>query len=179
MKKIGITTTVPIEVLLAGGYQPVDLNNIFISDSCPEHLIRIAEKDGFPINCSSWIKGIYGVCLESNIDTVMCVTSGDCSNTEMLMQVLKYKGFKTIPFAYPERPDKYIMQGTLEKLAENLGTTIDSAEYIRKKMVPCRELANRVDELTWKDNRLTGFENIYGWYRLLILISTVTHITRI
>ena len=27
MKKIGITTTVPTEVLLAAGYQPVELNN--------------------------------------------------------------------------------------------------------------------------------------------------------
>ena len=32
MKKIGITTTVPIEVLLAAGYQPVDLNNVFIKE---------------------------------------------------------------------------------------------------------------------------------------------------
>ncbi len=29
MKKIGITTTVPIEVLLAADYQPVELNNEF------------------------------------------------------------------------------------------------------------------------------------------------------
>ncbi|GAI09778.1 unnamed protein product, partial [marine sediment metagenome] len=31
MKKIGITTTVPVEILLAAGYQPVDLNNVFIT----------------------------------------------------------------------------------------------------------------------------------------------------
>ena len=88
MKKIGITTNVPIEVLLAAGFQPVDLNNIFISDPDPERLIKIAEKSGFPINCCGWIKGIYGVCMEYNIDTVMCVTNGDCSNTVMLMEVL-------------------------------------------------------------------------------------------
>ncbi|MDD3677817.1 MAG: 2-hydroxyglutaryl-CoA dehydratase, partial [Dehalococcoidales bacterium] len=82
MKKIGITTNVPIEVLIAAGYRPVDLNNIFISDPDPERLIKLAEKDGFPINCCGWIKGIYGVCMEYHIDTVMCVTSGDCSNTE-------------------------------------------------------------------------------------------------
>ena len=38
MKKIGITTTVPIEILLAAGYQPVDLNNIFVADSNPQLL---------------------------------------------------------------------------------------------------------------------------------------------
>ena len=63
MKKIGITTNVPIEVLIAAGYRPVDLNNIFISDPDPERLIKLAEKDGFPINCCGWIKGIYGVCM--------------------------------------------------------------------------------------------------------------------
>ena len=31
MKKIGLTTTVPIEVLLAAGYTPIDLNNLFIT----------------------------------------------------------------------------------------------------------------------------------------------------
>jgi hypothetical protein len=41
MKKIGITT-VPMEVLIAAGYQPVDLNNILVTDSNPERLINIA-----------------------------------------------------------------------------------------------------------------------------------------
>ncbi|GAF82550.1 unnamed protein product, partial [marine sediment metagenome] len=105
MKTIGITTTVPIEVLLAAGYQPVDLNNIFISDPDPERLVGIAEKAGFPINCCTWIKGIYGVVMEQGIDTVLCVTTGDCSNTIMLMEVLKLKGHNVIPFAYPDHPD--------------------------------------------------------------------------
>ncbi|HAS28055.1 MAG TPA: 2-hydroxyglutaryl-CoA dehydratase, partial [Dehalococcoidia bacterium] len=159
MKKIGITTNVPIEVLIAAGYRPVDLNNIFISDPDPEHLIKIAEKDGFPINCCGWIKGIYGVCMEYHIDTVMCVTSGDCSNTEMLMEVLRYKGLKTIPFSYPQEPDETEMQNTLNKLAMQLGTTLDEAENVRKQLEPCRKLADRLDTLTWKDNTVSGFEN--------------------
>jgi benzoyl-CoA reductase/2-hydroxyglutaryl-CoA dehydratase subunit BcrC/BadD/HgdB len=159
MKKIGITTNVPIEVLLAAGYQPVDLNNIFISDSDPERLIRIAEKDGFPINCCGWIKGIYGVCMEYGIDTVMCVTNGDCSNTVMLMEVLRYKGLKTIPFAFPEQPDSDEMQKTLNKLALELGTTLEAAEEVRKELEPVRRLADKLDSLTWKDNKVSGFEN--------------------
>lgn len=159
MIKIGITTNVPIEVLLAGGYQPVDLNNIFISDPDPERLIKIAEKDGFPINCCGWIKGIYGVCMQYDIDTVMCVTNGDCSNTVMLMEVLKHKGLKTIPFAYPEQPDINEMQKTLAKLAGELGTTLEAAENIRKELAPCRKLADRLDTLTWKENKASGFEN--------------------
>ena len=159
MNKIGITTTVPIEVLLAAGYQPVDLNNVFINDPNPERLVRLAERDGFPLNCCSWIKGIYGVCMQSDIDTVLCVTSGDCSNTVMLMEVLKLKGFKTVPFAYPEEPDADRMQHTLEALAGILGTTMAAADKIRQELKACRLLAHTLDRLTWQDGLVGGFDN--------------------
>lgn len=159
MKKIGITTTVPIEILLAAGCQPVDLNNVFIADPRPERLITIAERAGFPLNCCSWIKGIYGGCMEQEIGTVLCVTTGDCSNTVMLMEVLKLKGIKTIPFAYPARPDIPKMQDALEELAKTLNTTPAAAERIRAELRPCRRLALKLDELTWKQGVVSGLEN--------------------
>jgi benzoyl-CoA reductase/2-hydroxyglutaryl-CoA dehydratase subunit BcrC/BadD/HgdB len=159
MNKIGITTTIPIEVLLAAGYQPVDLNNIFIADLNPERLITIAERAGFPLNCCSWIKGIYGACMEHGIDTVLCVTTGDCSNTIMLMEVLKLKGLKVIPFAYPDQPDSQRMQQALEALAKRLNTTLDAAERVKTELTPCRRLALKLDELTWEQGVVSGGEN--------------------
>jgi benzoyl-CoA reductase/2-hydroxyglutaryl-CoA dehydratase subunit BcrC/BadD/HgdB len=159
MKKIGITTTVPIEVLLAADYQPVDLNNIFITDKSPERLVSIAERAGFPLNCCSWIKGIYGVCMDSGIENVLCVTTGDCSNTIMLMEVLRLKGLKVIPFAYPDKPNTQKMQQTLEILAETLGTSLGAADKVRIKLEPARNLAFKLDELTWKEGVVSGGEN--------------------
>ena len=159
MKKIGITTTVPVEVLLAAGYQPVDLNNVFITDPSPERLVNIAERAGFPLNCCSWIKGIYGVCMDYGINTVLCVTTGDCSNTIMLMEVLKLKGLKVIPFAYPDQPSPQRMQYTLEALAETLGTTPEAANRVRDELKPCRRSVLKLDQLTWKDGLVSGFEN--------------------
>ncbi|MDR9458684.1 MAG: 2-hydroxyacyl-CoA dehydratase [Dehalococcoidia bacterium] len=159
MTTIGITTTVPTEVLLAAGYQPVDLNNLFISDPDPERLVDIAERAGFPINCCTWIKGIYGIVMDQGIDTVLCVTSGDCSNTIMLMEVLKLKGCNVIPFAYPDHPDVSQMQYTLEFLAKTLNTTLDAAEEARVKLEKARRLAHELDELTWKGNVVSGWEN--------------------
>jgi benzoyl-CoA reductase/2-hydroxyglutaryl-CoA dehydratase subunit BcrC/BadD/HgdB len=159
MKKIGITTTVPIEILLAAGYQPVDLNNIFISDDNPERLVNIAERAGFPLNCCSWIKGIYGVCMEQKIDTVLCVTTGDCSNTIMLMEVLRLRGVKTIPFAFPDKPDTKLTQRSLEELASVLRTTLEAANKVKEELKPCRELAVKLDELTWKEAKVSGYEN--------------------
>ena len=161
MTIIGITTTVPIEVLLAAGYKPVDLNNLFISDPDPERLVNIAERDGFPINCCTWIKGIYGVVIERGIDTVICVTTGDCSNTIMLMEVFKLKGLNVIPFAYPDHPDVSNMQRAIESLAKTLNTTVQAAEKAGKKLEPARNLAEELDRLTWRDGVISGWENHY------------------
>ena len=163
MKTIGITTTVPIEVLLAAGCQPVDLNNIFISDTDPERLVTSAERAGFPINCCTWIKGIYGTVMERGIDSVICVTNGDCSNTQMLMEVLKLKGVNTIPFAYPDSPNLLHMQACLESLAKTLGTTVDRAEKVQLELERQRSMVRELDELTWKNNIANGFENHY-WH---------------
>ena len=161
MNKIGITTTVPVEILLAAGYTPVDLNNVFISDPDPGRLISIAERDGFPLNCCAWIKGIYGVCLEHGIESVICVTSGDCSNTIMLMEVLKLKGIKAIPFAYPDQPDVKQMETALKGLAARLGTTLEAASRMRDELRPIRELALELDSLTWREGLVSGWENHY------------------
>ena len=159
MKKIGITTTVPVEILLAAGFQLVDLNNVLVSAPDPTHYVTIAERDGFPLNCCAWIKGIYGVCLGTGVNDVLCVTSGDCSNTIMLMEVLKLKGKNAMPFAYPERPDKEEMDYVLEKMAATFGSTLEAAYKIRKKLQAARDLALKLDELTWKDNKVSGWEN--------------------
>ena len=159
MKNIGITTTVPAEVLLAAGYQPIDFNNVFIADEHPARLTGIAEKAGFPLNCCSWIKGIYGVCMTQDIDTVLCVTTGDCSNTAMLMEVLQLAGVRAIPFAYPDQPDAGRMRHALDLLATALGTTLEAAEQVRCELEPARGLAMELDELTWRHNRASGWEN--------------------
>jgi benzoyl-CoA reductase/2-hydroxyglutaryl-CoA dehydratase subunit BcrC/BadD/HgdB len=159
MKQIGITTTVPAEVLLAAGYQPLDLNNILVSSPNPTSYITIAERAGFPLNCCAWIKGIYGVCLDSGLKDVLCVTSGDCSNTIMLMEVLKLKGLNAISFAYPERPDLRQMQDALDGLSAALGATTEAADSVRQKLRPVRDLVLKLDELTWQNNKVSGWEN--------------------
>ena len=149
----------PIEVFLAAGYQPADLNNLFITSPNPEKLVNIAEQAGFPLNCCSWIKGIYGTCISQNIDMVACVTTGDCSNSIMLMEVLKLKGLGIIPFAFPGSSDVKEMRRALSTLAETLGTTLEAAYKIREKLAYARAQALQLDEMTWLDGLVTGYEN--------------------
>jgi benzoyl-CoA reductase/2-hydroxyglutaryl-CoA dehydratase subunit BcrC/BadD/HgdB len=148
-----------VEILIAAGYEPVDLNNVLVNDTDPGRLITIAERAGFPLNCCSWIKGIYGVCLDRDIGDIICVTSGDCSNTIMLRETLKLKGLNAMAFAYPDRPYTEQMDYALEKLAAQLGTTLQAAERVRKELAPVRDLAFKLDELTWKENKVRGGEN--------------------
>ncbi len=157
--RIGITTTVPAEVLLAAGYIPVDLNNLFISDPEPEGLLNLAERHGFPQNCCAWIKGIYAACLKQGIRKILCVTTGDCSNTIMLMEVFKLRGLEVIPFAYPDHPDPAQMQEILCKLASTLGTTLEAGEEVRQRLKGPRELLRQLDELTWREGKVSGWEN--------------------
>ncbi|MCL2678903.1 MAG: 2-hydroxyacyl-CoA dehydratase [Dehalococcoidia bacterium] len=160
-KSVGITTTVPVEVMIAAGYTPIDLNNIFISDEHPERLVRTAERAGFPLNTCAWIKGIYAVVLERGIDAVLGVTTGDCSNTAMLMEVLGTRGVKTIPFPYPDHPDTALMQAALERLADDMGTTTAEAERVKEALSPARNAVHELDRLTWQENTISGFENHY------------------
>jgi len=156
---IGITTTIPQEVLLAAGLQPVDLNNLFVADHNPDRLIDIAERAGFPQNCCAWIKGIYGVAMERGIEKVLCVTTGDCSNTLMLKEVFKLRGLRVIPFAFPEYPDPSQMQQHLEALSVGLGTSLAKAEEWRKKLAEARRLAHELDRLTWQQGVASSREN--------------------
>ena len=103
MKKIGLTTTVPVEVLIAAGYTPVDLNNVFITSKEYLKYIDIAERDGFPKSLCTWIKGIYGVCIQNDIKEIVGVVEGDCSNTKALIEVLTLRGIKVYPFSFPHK----------------------------------------------------------------------------
>jgi len=159
MKKIGLTTTVPVEVLIAAGYTPIDLNNIFITSKNYLKYIDIAERDGFPKSLCAWIKGIYGVCIEENIREIVCVVEGDCSNTKALIEVLSLRGVKIHPFSYPQSHKIEDVEDEIRKFMKSFNVTEDAAEEVRKRLAKIRRLSKEIDELTYKENKTTGFEN--------------------
>lgn len=161
MLKIGITTTIPVEIILAAGCTPIDLNNIFIMDKEPNKLVEEAETAGYPRNICGWIKGLYSVVLspENKIDKVIAVTQGDCSNTHALMETLQLVGVETIPFAYPFDRDYDLLKLQMDKLIKILGTDWDSVEKQRKRLISVREKVAEIDNLTWQANTVSGIDN--------------------
>ena len=159
MKKIGLTTTVPVEVLIAAGYTPIDLNNIFITSENYLKYIDIAEKEGFPKSLCAWIKGIYGACLENNIKEIVGVMEGDCSNTKALVEVLQLRGIKVYPFSFPHSHRLKDVESEIRKFMDIFNVKEETVEAVRKRLNHVRQLAKEIDELTYIDNKANGFEN--------------------
>lgn len=159
MKKIGLTTTVPAEVLIAAGYTPIDLNNIFVVSKKYMEYIDFAEREGFPKSMCAWIKGIYGACIKEGIEEVVGVIEGDCSNTDALLEVLKMKGIKIHPFAFPHSHKLEDVTSSIKKFMESFGVTEEETEKVRQRLNKVRKKAIKIDELTYKEHKATGFEN--------------------
>ncbi|MDT3700176.1 MAG: 2-hydroxyacyl-CoA dehydratase [Thermincola sp.] len=158
--KVGITTTVPVEVILAAGCVPVDLNNIFITDDNPQQMVENAELAGYPRNICSWIKGLYSAVLrDKEINRVIAVTQGDCSNTHALMETLHMEGVEIIPFAYPYNRDRDMLRLQIEKLMDAFGVDWDKVNEEKERLDGVRSLIHRIDELTWQTNQAGGFDN--------------------
>jgi len=160
MRRIGITTTIPSEVLWAAGCVPVDLNNVFITSANRESFILRAERDGYPRNVCGWIKGMYGaVAADAGIEAVVAVTQGDCSNTNALMETLQLREIPSIPFAYPYHRDPNALREEISRLAARFETTLDAAEGMCEELEAVRRKLDRLDEMTWRENLVHGAEN--------------------
>ncbi len=156
---VGFTTTIPVEVLFAANCVPLDLNNLFITDKDPIHFIEIAEKDGFPRSMCNWTKGIYGVVKEKKIGTVVTVMVGDCSNTEALSEILSHKGVEVIPFAYPYDRDRDTLKKEIEKFMRLFSVDESALKKVEREIQSVRRLLKKVDELTYRDGLISGYEN--------------------
>jgi len=156
---IGLTATVPVEVLLAAGARPLDLNNVFIASESPTARVHEAEHRGFPLNCCAWIKGIYATARRLDLARVIGVAQGDCSNTHALMEVLRAEGVEVLDFTYPYPKDPAALASCLDALARRLGTTRQAAEAERERLAPLRRTLAEIDRLTWQAGTVTGEEN--------------------
>ncbi len=159
-KIIGITSTIPIEIVYAAGLIPIDLNNIFICDKSAYRMVEDAESAGLPRNTCAWIKGIYSAVRKYHIRKVISVVQGDCSNNQALMEIFQTEGVETIPFAYPHsKTDGSFLHKQLVMLADRLGVDYSKAEAMKIRLDDVRAKVHEIDRLTWVENTVTGEEN--------------------
>ncbi|UOD34230.1 2-hydroxyacyl-CoA dehydratase [Deferribacteraceae bacterium V6Fe1] len=160
MKKIGFTTTIPVEIVFASKNIPVDLNNVFITSKSPYKFLEYAEDDGLPRNTCNWIKGIYTAVMKSSVDEVIAVTQGDCSNTHALMELFENAGVKVHPFGYPFGLDdgyEYLRNEILN-LCKGLDVDFDEVLEYKDRIDIIRKKLRHLDKLTVQ-GKISGFEN--------------------
>jgi Benzoyl-CoA reductase/2-hydroxyglutaryl-CoA dehydratase subunit, BcrC/BadD/HgdB len=161
MGKVGFTTSIPVEVILAAGKIPVDLNNIFINSEQARQLVDIAEDAGYPRNTCGWIKGLYAVALENELESVIAVMQGDCSNTQALMETLQLQKLNIIPFAYPFDRDPVSLRDQIDKLIKLFEVDWEKVREIKADLDRIRGLCSEIDRMTWQNNLVSGWENHY------------------
>jgi benzoyl-CoA reductase/2-hydroxyglutaryl-CoA dehydratase subunit BcrC/BadD/HgdB len=158
--RVGFTTSIPVEVLLAAGAVPVDLNNRFITSPDPAALVAQAEQAGLPRTVCGWVKGIYATALASDdLAAIVAVTQGDCSNTHALIELFQYQGRRVITFAYPYDRCQATLAAEVDKLLRVFGVTYDQVHATKRRLDGIRRMLLRLDELTWKEGKVSGEEN--------------------
>jgi len=158
-RSIGLTTTIPVEAVLAAGLVPVDLNNLFVADPDADALVDYALSEGFPQSSCAWLKGIFGAVMRKGSPTrVVGVVRGDCSGTELLLEALQARGLDVIPFTYPYPPAREDLGREIARLCDRLGTTTARAEDVRTELADVRALLAGLDRAVWQDNKVTGAE---------------------
>ena len=159
-RRIGFTSTIPVEIIFAAGDIPVDLNNLFINDPEPSRFVRYAEEAGYPRNICGWIKGLYGVVLETGcVDAVIALTQGDCSSTLALVETLMVQGVTVFPFEYPFSRDRDLLHLQIAKLGQALGKDISAGQEWVERLRPLRKKLAEIDKLTWREGTVSGSEN--------------------
>jgi len=156
---VGITTSVPIEAVYAAGLAPVDLNNHFVTSGGSEGLLNEAEAAGFPRSSCAWAKGVYAAARDLEIERVIGVAEGDCSNTHAMLEILSTEGVEVVRFGYPYDRDPDELRRRIERLASELGTSYAAAEAERPRIENVRDKLRELDRLT-TEGRVTGGENL-------------------
>jgi len=158
--RVGLTTTIPVEVLLAASLTPVDLNNLFITSPDARQRVARAEAAGLPRTICAWVKGIYATLKDhEEIQTVVVATQGDCSYTQALGEILEREGLEVIHFKFPYPRNRGRLREEIEALMTRLGTTWEGVERVQARLVPVRRLLRELDRLTWETGQVSGREN--------------------
>ncbi len=161
--RVGLTTTIPVEVVLAAGLTPVDLNNLFIADPLALARVSQAEAAGFPRTLCAWIKGIYAALMaHPEIQAVIAACQGDCSNTQALGEILAAEGIEVIHFKFPYPRDREQLAREINALAARLGADPEAVARVQARLTPLRRQLRRLDRLTWETGQVHGREN-FQW----------------
>ncbi len=157
-KLVGISSTVPIEVIYSGGFVALDLNNIFISSPSPLELLKKSTEFA-PRAVCSWTRGVLAAAVFLKLKNAVIVTEGDCAHTIPITDILSYRDINVFSFEYPLNHDLKRLKNEIDRFIEYYKTDICSCEKIKEEFDRCRAVLKKIDELTYRELKVSGFEN--------------------
>jgi predicted CoA-substrate-specific enzyme activase len=157
-KLVGISSTVPIEVIYSGGFVALDLNNIFISSPSPLELLKKSTEFA-PRAVCSWTRGVLAAAVFLKLKNAVIVTEGDCAHTIPITDILAYRNMNVFSFEYPLNHDFNRLKNEIDRFIEYYKTDISSCEKIKEEFDRCRAVLKKIDDLTYKELKVSGFEN--------------------
>lgn len=157
-KRIGFTTSFPVEVLFAAGHIPIDLNNIFLGPQAGAH-VHSAEIKGFPRTICTWIKGNFNAGISSDLSEVIGIVQGDCSNGHSLLDMISEEGIPVFRFSFPPEKSYSALDKELARLEEHYGVSRSDSQKAKIRLDEIRRKLLILDEWTWKERLVSGKEN--------------------
>lgn len=157
-KRIGFTTSLPVEVLYAAGHIPIDLNNIFLTLDSSE-LVHSAELFGFPRTLCSWIKGNFSAALSTDLDEVIGIVQGDCSNSNSLLEMIREQKKPVYRFSFPAERDYRMLDREIQALESHYGVSRKQSMEAKARLDHIRRKLVILDELSYVQRKVSGKEN--------------------
>ncbi len=157
-KRIGFTTSLPVEVLYAAGHIPIDLNNIFLTLDSSE-LVHSAELFGFPRTLCSWIKGNFSAALSTDLDEVIGIVQGDCSNSNSLLEIIREQKKPVYRFSFPAERDYRMLDREIQALESHYGVSRKQSMEAKARLDQIRRKLVILDELSYVHRKVSGKEN--------------------
>ena len=157
-KRIGFTTSFPVEVVFAARHIPIDLNNIFLSQDAGNHLHK-AEIKGFPRTICSWIKGNFNAAITSQLDEVIGIAQGDCSNGNSLLDMLSEEDIPIFRFSFPPEKEYQDLDAQITRLETHFQVTRAETLKTKQYLDTIRKKLQVLDTWTWQERLVSGKEN--------------------
>ena len=145
--RIAIFSTCPVEILLAAGLVPADVNNLFVTSPDPLQLLEDADGMGMPAGICAWTRALVGTTVRHRFRRVLVVTRGDCANNAIVGRLLLPEDVEVIPFDYPaDGPRRSArLRRELARLMQRLGVDAAVAEATFRGLRDIRELLAAID----------------------------------
>jgi len=157
-KRIGFTTSLPVAVLYAAGHIPIALNNIFLTLDSSE-LVHSAELFGFPRTLCSWIKGNFSAALSTDLDEVIGIVQGDCSNSNSLLEMIREQKKPVYRFSFPAERDYRMLDREIQALESHYGVSRKQSMEAKARLDHIRRKLVILDELSYVHRKVSGKEN--------------------